>query len=325
MIHIEFSDQDVETLFEQKEINTDHRLRKRAEVLYLKSLKLPHATIEQIARISAPTLAAYLNTYKKEGISFVTTRKYYQPKSDLEPHTQKIKEYFEKHPPASSQEAADKIKEITSLSKQGVEKKVEEQAEFLKNTLQPLIEQAEAGKIKVYFVDAAHFVMEPYLGFLWCFVRCFILSSPGRQRYNILGALDFKRKKLISICNDAYINSESVCHLLRKLSRRSRGLPIKIILDNAPYQRCKKVQEYALSLNIELVFLPSYSPQFNLIERFWKFLKKKCLYSKYYENFQLFKEAINEFIENINKYKKELKTLITPNFQTFENIKIVTV
>jgi transposase len=167
--------------------------------------------------------------------------------------------------------------------------------------------------------------MEPYLGFLWCFVRCFILSSPGRQRYNILGALDFKRKKLISICNDAYVNSESVCELLRKLSRRSCGLPIKVILDNAAYQRCKKVQEYALSLNIELVFLPSYSPQFNLIERFWKFLKKKCLYSKYYENFQTFKEAINEFIKNIDKYKRELKTLITPNFQTFENVKIVTV
>jgi transposase len=180
--------------------------------------------------------------------------------------------------------------------KQNIDNKVEEQAEFPKNTLQPLIEEAEKGKIKLYFVDAAHFVMQPYLGYLWCFIRCFILSSSGRSRYNVLGAFDFKSRKLISVCNDTYINSESICDLLRKLSKRNRGLPIKIVLDNARYQRCKKVQECALSLGIELVFLPSYSPQFNLIERFWKFLKGKCLYSKYYESFQLFKEAINRLV-----------------------------
>jgi hypothetical protein len=120
-------------------------------------------------------------------------------------HEQKIKEYFEKHPPTNSREAAAKIKELASLSriptqirvflkkigmkfrkvgfvpgKQDVGKKVEEQAQFLKNTLQPLIGQAGAGKTKLYFVDAAHFVMQPHLGYLWCFARCFVLSSPGR-------------------------------------------------------------------------------------------------------------------------------------------------
>lgn len=188
-----------------------------------------------------------------------------------------------------------------------------------------MIEQAQKGQIKLYFVDAAHFVMQPHPSFLWCFVRIFFLSASGRSRYNVLGALNFKSKKLISICNQSYINAETICELLTKLSKKSKGQAIKIILDNAAYQRCKKVQEFAASLSIELVFLPSYSPQFNLIERFWKFLKKKCLYSKYYENFQGFKKAIDEFIENIDEYKKELNTLITPNFQTFDNVNIVTV
>jgi hypothetical protein len=56
----------------------------------------------------------------------------------------------------------------------------------------PLVCQAEKGEIKLYSVDAAHFVMEPYLGFLWCFARCSPPSAHGRKRYNVLGALDLK-------------------------------------------------------------------------------------------------------------------------------------
>jgi transposase len=98
-----------------------------------------------------------------------------------------------------------------------------------------------------------------------------------------------------------------------------------VVLDNASCQRCQKVQGCAAPLGIGPVFLPPYSPQFNLIERFWKFLKKECLYSKYHENFQSFKQAIDGVIENLSRYKKVLDTLITPNFQDFSNVNIRTV
>jgi transposase len=89
------------------------------------------------------------------------------------------------------------------------------------------------------------------------------------------------------------------------------------VLGNASCQRCQKVQGRAAPLGIEPVFLPPCSPQFNLIGPFWKFLKKECLYSKYHENFQSFKQAIEGVIENLSRYKKVLDTLITPNFQDF--------
>jgi len=54
-----------------------------------------------------------------------------------------------------------------------------------------------------------------------------------------------------------------------------------LVLDNARYQKCHLVQNLAATLNIELLFLPTYSPNLNLIERLWKFVKKKCLYSIY--------------------------------------------
>ncbi len=77
----------------------------------------------------------------------------------------------------------------------------------------------------------------------------------------------------------------------------------------------------AKSLNITLEFLPSYSPNLNLIERYWKFVKKKALYSKYYENFKLFKKAINECIENsFQENRNELISLLSWNFQLFNKV-----
>ena len=77
-------------------------------------------------------------------------------------------------------------------------------------------------------------------------------------------------------------------------------------------------------LDIELLYLPSYSPNLNLIERLWKFVKKKCLYSTYYENFDLFKKAISECIAHTHDtYKDELDSLLTLNFQTFKDVEKV--
>jgi len=124
-----------------------------------------------------------------------------------------------------------------------------------------------------------------------------------------------------------YITSREVCQLLLKLSAQaSEGIPITVILDNARYQRCKLVQWQAAQLGIELLFLPPYSPNLNLIERLWKFVKKKCLYSKYYDNFEKFQKAISECLEKAStKDKKELESLLTLKFQTFEKSQFMTV
>lgn len=192
--------------------------------------------------------------------------------------------------------------------------------------MEPLLNEAKEGKGKVYFVDAAHFVHGSFLGYLWCFVRCFILSPSGRNRFNVLGALDAITKEISTIVNDTYINAQSVCELIKKIAIQNIGVPIALIMNNARYQHCNLVKEFAKMMKVELVFLPSYSPNLNLIERFWKYVKKKCLYSKYCETFSSFKEAIQQVIHNPNKQdEQELESLLTLNFQTFKNVKIVNV
>ena len=168
-------------------------------------------------------------------------------------------------------------------------------------------------------MDAAHFVLAPFLGYLWCFARLVLRAPAGRQRFNVLGALDAVTHELITVSNDSYINAQSVCELLRKIAAAGLGVPVTLVLDNARYQKCAIVRDLAQALGIELLFLPSYSPNLNLIERFWKFTKNKVLYSKYYPDFLAFKTAITNCISGAHtKYKQELDSLLTLRFQTFE-------
>ena len=125
------------------------------------------------------------------------------------------------------------------------------------------------------------------------------------------------------LTNDTYINAQSVCELLKKIAALNLEMPITLVLDNARYQKCYLVQNLALSLNIELLYIPPYSPNLNLIERLWKFVKKKCLYSKYYSDLKLFKQSINECLVNTHTiHKKELDSLLTLKFQSFTKAQV---
>ena len=143
----------------------------------------------------------------------------------------------------------------------------------------------------------------------------------------MLGCLDAVTHRLHSFTNEGYINALSVCDLLTQVAAfYGPSLPITVFLDNAKYQRCELVRQHAQKLGIELDFLPSYSPNLNLIERYWKWVKKRCLYSRYYADFTAMKTSI---LDRMNRGhgedEKELASLLIWNFQTFDNITILPV
>jgi len=200
----------------------------------------------------------------------------------------------------------------------------EVQASYLSQTLAPRLAEAKAGKRAVFFVDAAHFVLAPFLGFIWSLTRLFIQAPSGRQRLNVLGALNAITHQLITLSSDSYINAQSLCMLLHKLAALNLALPVTLFLDNARYQKCALVQRLAERLNIELSYLPPYSPNLNLIERLWRFVKKQSLYSKYYPDFPAFKAAIIATLDELpTTHKPALDSLLTLRFQTFYNPQFV--
>lgn len=195
----------------------------------------------------------------------------------------------------------------------------QQQAAFLDGELLPRLEQAKRGQRTVLFVDAAHFVYGPFLGYLWCLVRLFVPGPSGRKRYNVLAALDAITHRVIRVSDHAYINAQSVCTLLREVAGAGLRGPVTLVLDNARYQKCRVVQALAASLGIELLYLPGYSPNLNLIERLWKFVKKECLGARVLSTYEAFTGAIDDCLADLDtRHKHQMETLLDLEFQLFD-------
>jgi len=200
----------------------------------------------------------------------------------------------------------------------------EKQASFLNDTLMPTINKAKAGLIELFFVDASHFVMGGLPCRLWGKVRYWVKTSSGRKRYNVLGALNFVSKKIETIANDSYITSTQVVELLENIAFKYISKPITIILDNARYQHCNYVINRAAELGVQLIFLPTYSPNLNLIERVWKFVKSQVLNAAYIETFADYCSMISNFVETIEtEHADQMLSLITEKFQLFNKYKVL--
>jgi transposase len=201
---------------------------------------------------------------------------------------------------------------------------VRDQAEFLNTKLRPKLDDAQAGHGHVFFVDAAHFVFGTFLCCLWSFTRIYVRAASGRQRFNVLGAWNAVTRELIAVTNTTVVNTDTMCELLRKIANLGLAGPITLVLDNARYQRNAVVQALAAELGLSLLFLPSYSPNLNLIERLWKFMKRRALYGRYHPTFGDFRAAIQEVQDGLStKYGEGLATLMTLNFQQFEDVSLM--
>ena len=176
----------------------------------------------------------------------------------------------------------------------------------------------------MFFVDAAHFVFGTFLCCLWSFTRIYMRAASGRQRFNVLGAWNAITRELIAVTNTTVVNSQTMCELLRKIADLGLSGPITLVLDNARYQHNALVKALAAELGISLLFLPSYSPNLNLIERLWKFMKRRALYGRYHATFADFQAAIQEVMDGLTtKYAEPLASLMTLNFQQFDDVALM--
>jgi len=299
------------------------------------------ATISGIVGVSKRQIYNYRKAYEASGDTAITKDTRYRPESELEAYKDMIKEDLTALPAATASEACERIQELTGIHRSPTQVRAfmhrlglkplksaaipakadpAVQTEFLETALEPRIKEAAQGKRALLFMDASHFVWQLYIGVLWCIRRIFIPSASGRARVNVLGAYDPIKNKLIKIVNRTYITSLEVIKLLERIRAVYHEQAITIVLDNAKYQRCNAVKEKASALNIELLFLPTYSPNLNLIERLWRFVKKECLYSKHYKTANEFESAIVNCLGEVNTVKKrKVKTLMTLKFQLFSN------
>lgn len=179
------------------------------------------------------------------------------------------------------------------------------------------IKKNKAQEDQIYFADGCHPMLNPITGYGWIKrgTEKEIPSNTGRERMNLNGAYNPESGKAILI-ESGQINAQSTIELLEKIKKSQRKGRIIFFADNARYYRCQVINEYLkTNQRITIKFLPAYSPNLNLIERLWHYYKKKMLYNIYYPTLFHMREATWNFFNNLKNHKKELKSLMTENFQ----------
>ena len=296
-------------------------------------------TIQQVSAalfLSDETISKYKAAYRKGGIKKLLNTNYNGSKCKLKRHqrrklckelnsniyltTSQIIEYIEQEFGVSYSVSGmkDLLHRLGYVYKKPklVPGKADEEAqeEFVSNYEEFMENKPE--NAAVYFVDGVHPEHNTLAAYGWLKKgeERKLKTNSGRQRVNLHGAINIETLD-VEIIESNSVNGASTIELLKKIEGSCPlAALIYIILDNARYHYSKEVQEYLKGSRIKLVFLPTYSPNLNLIERLWKLFKKKVLYNRYYEKFKDFKEACLSFFANISQYNNELQTLMNEEF-----------
>ena len=341
------SEADIQIARYLKKYGSSSSIRLRMLVLFHRGMGMRPGSCARAADVHRNSVTRWIKIYISAGIEGLLEHRAYRPQSELLEYADLIAADFEQHPPRNINEACYRIEQLTGLKRgptqvrhfikrvlkyryrkyrplPGGKKTVDElnalQQEFIQNKLQPLLDKALHGVADVFFVDATHPAMGFHNGHVWSEQPQFVRTSSGRYRMNILGAMQAVTNDLYSITTPDYIKATTVVELIAFLREQRPGKRIHLVLDNARYQRCELVQKAARKYRIHLLYLPPYSPNLNLIERFWKMLKEKVLAGVFYPDKESFSNAIFQFIEQVNlgQLDEQIQPIMKLNFQTLK-------
>jgi transposase len=345
-----FSEAELEAIAHDRYHHPDPKVQRRMDILWLKHHGLTHERIAVIVGRARVTVQRCLDDYLAGGLERLRQRPPASPRSLLDQHRTSLEEQFHQHAPPTVRAAQQLIEQHTGLRRgetqvrrflhrlglrprrvaavplppnTTLDEHTRIQTAFVQQHLEPRLAEARAGQRELYFADASHFVFAAMLGWVWCWVRQYVRSATGRKRYSVLAALHAVSHQLITVTTHTYINAPAVCDLLRAVAAASVGRPITVVLDNARYQKCALVTAFAASLGIELLYLPSYSPNLNLIERVWKYVKKQ-LRARCCSTYEEFTGTIDGVLRELPATRKpDMDTLLTHSFQTWDNVSLV--
>ena len=195
------------------------------------------------------------------------------------------------------------------------------QTAFVAEQLTPLLEQAEAGKAVVYFADAAHPTHNTRPSYVWTQAgkERPLLTVSGRQRVNLNAALNAYCPTQVHLDETDCVNAQSTQRLYEQLLAAHPEGPVYVVCDNARYYKNKALTEWLADKRLVPVFLPPYSPNLNLIERLWKFLRQKIIDTKFYRTKGAFKTAVLDFFTRLDEYGPELASLLTRKFHIIDS------
>src|SRR6267154_4532278 len=222
MLTLNISEADIASANYERINHPVKAIRKRMDSIWLVSEGFSRQEVARRSGIHRNSVKNYIKLYHKGGLEALQSFEYKGTSSIIMRKRITLEAYFRANPPRTAKEAAAKVEALTQtkLSIDEVRRFMhkigmkplktghipakadsEKQQDFLDNRLLPLIEQAQKGECQLFFMDAAHFVLLPFVGVLWCFARMFVKAAAGRNRINVLGALDVVTCKLQTVVN----------------------------------------------------------------------------------------------------------------------------
>jgi len=314
----------------------EKRLADRVKSIILLGSGHTHRQVAKILLLDEKTICRYKALYNA-GLDHLLKWEYKGKTTNLSPEQEKeLRDHLENHLYATSKEITAYIKIkynvdftcdglVITLHRLGFSYKKtksvpckadrKKQKAFVKE-YKELRKNLKADE-KIYFIDGVHPTHNtmPAHGWIKTGTEKEVKSNTGRKRININGVYSPVDQEVI-VRDDERINSQSTIELFKMIESKHPELAkIYIYSDNAKYYYSKLVRKHLANSRIELIPLPTYSPNLNLIERLWKLFKKNVIYNKYYEKFDQFKNAVFDFFENkIHTIKPELKSLMRERF-----------
>ena len=180
-----------------------------------------------------------------------------------------------------------------------------------------------APRTRRYYVDACHPVWGLDLVFCcWLLLgqRLLVGMGSGRKRLNILGAYCPDDHEYVDyrLTRDN-INAQQFVNFLRLLrSLHPETEKFILYVDGAKYFTNAVVKEWLKRHpEFQLSRIPAYSPNVNLIERMWKFLRAKAL-CKWHKSFEDMQNAVSEVLDHLEIYRAELQTLMTEKYHIID-------
>lgn len=180
----------------------------------------------------------------------------------------------------------------------------------------------EAGDEPVLFIDGVHPTQGTKLAYGWMPKgrKTVVETTGSRTRLNLMGALNLKDIGSTVIREYDTINSENIARFFIAIRETYPvAQKLHIILDGAGYHRSELVKEWAYVMNIELHYLPPYSPNLNPIERLWKVMNEHARNNRYFPTAKAFRTSIYEFFDQtLPEIAGTLARRINDNFQVLK-------
>lgn len=321
----------------------DRRITDRIKAVLSLNAGHEYSQVASILMLDEVTLRRYVHKFQEKGITGLLQMHYTGGQTALT-HFQEmeLREYLQEQTKRTAKEVADYIKKTYGINYSviGVTKllhrlgfsykkpkiipgKIDglKQAAFLKTYWET---KSQLGKHdRMYFLDSTHPQHNTQPSYGWILKGKandkLVKTNSGRERLNLHGALNMSDKTAV-VLEEETINKEATLHLLETIKQKQKSGKVYLILDNASYYHARIVRRWILHHpRFKLLFVPSYSPNLNLIERLWRFFHQKVTWNHYFETFEEFKSTTLTFFENLKQYEKELSTLLTDNFQLLPN------